>query len=276
MDAMLQNILVLIYVEIVISIGISFCARKQVKSGKSQAKTPKVELPQRRYYATFKPRKIELNEKEALIKGGLQAGRHAYPTLDDIKSDWSDKDEKSKKGGGLKHDKIDDKRNVLKIPALEEKSDEKHRKSNEVFGKEGKDAVIHTALVKKSVKAAVLPEITKKSNETAKASSGTPSSSGEIFRVSGETLKTSGEIAKNSDETEKISAEILRVFGKTLKASDEIPRTSKENPKKSGESSVPSAETLSDEKRREIKEPKKSDEKCDDKKKALLLVTATE
>lgn len=38
-----------------------------------------------------------MNPKETLIKDGLQTGKHAYPTLDDIKSDWSEKDEKDQK-----------------------------------------------------------------------------------------------------------------------------------------------------------------------------------
>ncbi|RCN44146.1 hypothetical protein ANCCAN_09834 [Ancylostoma caninum] len=102
MDAMLQCLFVLIYIEVVALVTISFCARKQMKSvtidshDNQRSQPEKMEPPRRIYVPPLQPRKIELNQKEALIKGGLTAGRLAYPTLDDIKSDWSEKDEKEK------------------------------------------------------------------------------------------------------------------------------------------------------------------------------------
>ncbi|VDL68946.1 unnamed protein product [Nippostrongylus brasiliensis] len=39
---------------------------------------------------------MQLNPKEALIKDGLMANKQAYPTMDDIKSDWSDKQKEDK------------------------------------------------------------------------------------------------------------------------------------------------------------------------------------
>ncbi|KAK6038456.1 hypothetical protein COOONC_24039, partial [Cooperia oncophora] len=78
---------------VVILITSVLCLKKKSKT----TTTPeKVQEPPRRLPLPLQPRKIELNPKECLIKDGLQTGKHAYPTLDDIKSDWGDKDEVQK------------------------------------------------------------------------------------------------------------------------------------------------------------------------------------
>ncbi|VDM59424.1 unnamed protein product [Angiostrongylus costaricensis] len=55
----------------------------------------KIDQPPTRTSALLQPKAIELNQKEKLIKGGLKTGKYAYPTFDDIKSDWSDKEQKT-------------------------------------------------------------------------------------------------------------------------------------------------------------------------------------
>ncbi|CAJ0598838.1 unnamed protein product [Cylicocyclus nassatus] len=186
MDAMLQYLLVLIYIRMVIVLAISCCAKKQAKLGSSTMKVD--EPPKRKYFAPFKPRIIALNEKEVLIKGGLKAGQHAYPTLDDIVSDWSDKEELKKKGDASRESESKE-REVLKIPALEEKSDER-RASREVSTPLARTAM----LPMKSDPAKASVELDKTSDETYKPSY-------EKVRCRGETPRGSRRTSKKNEES---------------------------------------------------------------------------
>ncbi|EYC12638.1 hypothetical protein Y032_0046g1339 [Ancylostoma ceylanicum] len=136
MDAMLQCLFVLIYIEIVALATISFCARKQMKSVTPE----KVEPPRRIYAPPLRPRKIELNQKEVLIKGGLTAGRLAYPTLDDIKSDWSERDEKDNKksAASTPHEEAEKEKNTRKLSPEKESDNRKQDKKEEAKKMEGR------------------------------------------------------------------------------------------------------------------------------------------
>ncbi|WKY00191.1 hypothetical protein Q1695_014779 [Nippostrongylus brasiliensis] len=100
MDAVLKNSLfAIIYLNLMIFITSFYCCKKKVNTGE------KVEPPKRTPIVQLQPRRMQLNPKEALIKDGLMANKQAYPTMDDIKSDWSDKqkeDKDEKKSPGSK------------------------------------------------------------------------------------------------------------------------------------------------------------------------------
>ncbi|KAK6743625.1 hypothetical protein RB195_010733 [Necator americanus] len=95
-DAMLQSLFVILYMMIPAIASSLICAKKPKMESSSSASAEKKERPSRKFAPALQPKRIALTRKEVLIKGGLRAGRHAYPTLDDIKSDWSEKEEKNK------------------------------------------------------------------------------------------------------------------------------------------------------------------------------------
>ncbi|KJH45532.1 hypothetical protein DICVIV_08410 [Dictyocaulus viviparus] len=93
MDAALRkSLFFLLYFDMAVLTTL-LCFKKRTKISSEKYEPP------RRTPFILKPKKIGLNPKEELIKDGLQTGRYAYPTFDDVKSDWSDREkmEKEKK-----------------------------------------------------------------------------------------------------------------------------------------------------------------------------------
>ncbi|XGW15569.1 hypothetical protein V3C99_001214 [Haemonchus contortus] len=86
-----SSLMVIVYLDVAISITSLLCLKRKPKAKSSISSS--VSEPQQRPSSRIQPRQIELTEKERLIKSGLQTGRQAYPTLDDIVSDWSEKEE---------------------------------------------------------------------------------------------------------------------------------------------------------------------------------------
>lgn len=66
--------------------------------------------PSRNKSSQVQPKKAALNEKEKMIQAGLKTGKNAYPTVDDVPSDWSDPKSKKKEEAGEK--KTDEKKKI--------------------------------------------------------------------------------------------------------------------------------------------------------------------